>query len=132
MALEEGQTRPLIRQKIADALAVPIPAYTHRDVHLPNIRGKARVVIGMRRSGKTTFLWQCLAERLAVGTPREALLYFSFEDERLGDMKTSDLQWIIEARVSRPSGRCVPDSHGFIAYRFRTPADGESTKGLSR
>jgi hypothetical protein len=96
MALEEGQTRPLIRQKIAEALAVPIPAYTRRDVHLPHIRGKARVVIGMRRSGKTTFLWQCLAERLAVGTPREALLYFSFEDERLGDMKTSDLQWIIE------------------------------------
>ena len=95
MALKEGQIRPVIRQKIADALAAPIPSYTPRDVHLPGIKGKARVVIGMRRSGKTTFLWQCLSELLAAGMPREALLYFSFEDERLGEVKTSDLQWII-------------------------------------
>ncbi len=96
MALDEGQIRSVIRQKVADALAASIPPYTPRDVHLPSIKGKARVVIGMRRSGKTTFLWQCLSERLAAGMPREALLYFSFEDERLGDVKTSDLQWIIE------------------------------------
>ena len=92
----ERDIRLLIRQKIADGLAAPIPVYTHRDVHLPNIRGKAKVVVGMRRSGKTTFLWQCLAERLTAGTPREGLLYFSFEDERLTEMTTGDLQWIVE------------------------------------
>ncbi|HPO16401.1 MAG TPA: ATP-binding protein [Candidatus Hydrogenedentes bacterium] len=96
MALQEGQIRTVIRQKIVDALAAPIPAYTRRDVHVPSIKGKARVVIGMRRSGKTTFLWQCLAERFAAGMPREALLYFSFEDERLAEVKTADLQWIVE------------------------------------
>ena len=53
-------------------------------------------VIGMRRSGKTTFLWQCLAERLAAGTPREALLCLNFEDERLVGLQATDLQWIVE------------------------------------
>ena len=96
MSSSERDLRLLIRQKIADGLAASVPTYTHRDVHLPNIRGKAMVVVGMRRSGKTTFLWQCLAERLAAGMPRDGLLYFSFEDERLMEMATGDLQWIVE------------------------------------
>jgi hypothetical protein len=75
--------REVLRQKIADALVTPPPPMTRRDVRLPGVRGKALAVIGMRRSGKTTFLWQCLGDRLAAGAPRESLLYFSFEDERL-------------------------------------------------
>lgn len=92
----ERQYKDLIRSKIVDALAAPVPAHTRRDVHLPRVRGKALAVIGMRRSGKTTFLWQCLADRLAAGTPRDALLYFNFEDERLADMTAGELQWVVE------------------------------------
>jgi len=86
----------LIRQKIVDALAASPPALTRRDVRLPKVRGKAVAVIGMRRSGKTTFLWQVLSERAARGTPREGLLYFNFEDERLAGMTARDLQWVVE------------------------------------
>lgn len=100
MSLQEREIRLLIRQKVADGLATPVPPYTRRDVRLPEIPGKAKVVVGMRRSGKTTFLWQCLAERLAAGTPREGLLYFSFEDERIAEMATGDLQWIVEEYFS--------------------------------
>lgn len=96
MESDRGQLRSVIRGKILDALASPIPVYTQRDVYLPSVKNKARVVIGMRRSGKTTFLWQCLEARLSAGVPREALLYFSFEDERLGDLVNTDLQWIVE------------------------------------
>ena len=77
----EGQIQSLLRQKINDSLAAPLPTLTRRQISLPQIPGKALAVIGMRRSGKTSFLWQCLADRLAAGTPREALLYFNFEDE---------------------------------------------------
>ena len=90
----------VIRQKIVDALAASVPAHTHRDIHLPAIKGKALAVIGMRRSGKTTFLWQCLADRLAAGTPRDALLYFNFEDERLAEMNAQDLQLVVEEYFS--------------------------------
>jgi len=88
--------RELIRQKIADALAMPPPRFTRRDVHLPRISGKAFAVVGTRRVGKTTFLWQVLSERLHQGAPRESLLYFNFEDERLAGMTASDLQLILE------------------------------------
>jgi uncharacterized protein len=88
--------RDLLRQKIVDSLALSPPSLTPREVHLPAVRGKALAVIGMRRSGKTTFLWQCLGERLEKGTPRESLLYLNFEDERLVGMKASDLSWLVE------------------------------------
>ena len=88
--------RDLIRQKIVDALAVPVPDFTRRTVRLPRVPGKAVAVIGPRRAGKTTFLWQVLADRLASGMPREGLLYFSFEDERLAEMAAGDLQWVVE------------------------------------
>ncbi len=92
----EGQFRDLLRQKVVDALAAPIPKSTRRDVHVPAVRGKAVAVIGMRRTGKTTFLSQLLAERLAAGTAREGLLFLGFEDERLLGMTAADLGVAIE------------------------------------
>ena len=75
---------------------MPLPAFTRRDVRVPRVPGKAYAVIGMRRSGKTTFLWQVIADHLAQGTPREGLLYFNFEDERLFGMTAADLYLIVE------------------------------------
>jgi predicted AAA+ superfamily ATPase len=92
----EGGHKAVIQQKIVDGLGFVVPEMTRRDVHLPAIPGKVLAVIGMRRCGKTTFLWQCLADRLAGGVPRETLLYFNFEDERLAGLQTTDLQWLIE------------------------------------
>ncbi len=92
----EGELRNLIRRRIVDSLATPVPALTRRDVRLPAVRGKAVAVIGMRRSGKTMFLWQVLGERLAQDTPREGLLYFGFEDERLAGMGAADLHLVLE------------------------------------
>lgn len=92
--------RELLQQLIADSLGTPPPPHTRREVHLPALPGKAMAVVGMRRSGKTTFLWQCMADRLAAGTPREALLYLNFEDERLVDLQTTSA-WSIPAK-------CIP------------------------
>ncbi len=88
--------RDLLQQLISDSLVSPLSHYTRRDARLPAVPGKAAAVVGMRRSGKTTFLWQCLADRLAAGAAREALLYLNFEDERLVGMQATDLQWIVE------------------------------------
>ena len=88
--------REIVRQKIIDSLSRSPPPHTRRDVRLPSIRGKAIAVIGPRRAGKTTFLWQVLAEKLDRGFDRDALLYFNFEDERLGGMTTADLPMVVE------------------------------------
>lgn len=92
----ESQFRHIIRQKIIDAQATALPELTRRDSWLPSVKGKATAVIGMRRAGKTSLLWQILAQRHASGTPREGLLYFSFEDERLADMEVQDLDLLVE------------------------------------
>jgi len=94
--VQSNRFRPLIRQKIIDSLAVPAPALTRRDVWLPTVAGKAVAIIGMRRTGKTSLMWQVLSDRLARATPREGLLYFSFEDERLADMGMADLDLLVE------------------------------------
>ncbi len=91
-----GQLADLVRQKILDAQAAPLPASTRRDTRVPHVAGKAVAVIGMRRSGKTTLLWQLLHQRVAAGTDRSGLLYFSFEDERLAGMDASGLGVILE------------------------------------
>jgi len=92
----DGQLRQLLRQKILDAEAAPIPPFTLRDIHVPAVPNKAIAVIGMRRTGKTTFLWQIMANRIAAGTPREGILYFNFDDERLADLKGADLSVLLE------------------------------------
>jgi predicted AAA+ superfamily ATPase len=43
---------------------MPVPAFTRRTVRLPGVPGKALAIIGPRRAGKTTFMWQVLADRL--------------------------------------------------------------------
>lgn len=96
MIVMKRQYRNVIRQKMLDAQAASLPALTPRDVWLPAVQGKALAVIGMRRAGKTSFLWQQLARRHQQGTPRKGLLYFSFEDERLSGLQTADLDMLLD------------------------------------
>jgi len=86
----------LFRLKLAEALTAPPPVLTRRDVRLPAVPGKALAVIGVRRSGKTTYLWQCLTERMSAGTAREALIMLGLEDDRLAGLQAADLSWLVE------------------------------------
>jgi predicted AAA+ superfamily ATPase len=88
--------RDVIRQKLADALVFEPPLLTQREARLPNVPRRAHAVTGMRRAGKTYFLFQCLRDRLDGGAPREALVYFSFEDERLAGLGAAELGWVLE------------------------------------
>ena len=121
-------SRDLLRLKLAESLAVATPAHTRRDVHLPGIPGKALAVIGVRRGGKTTFLAQCRADRLAAGSPSHAQLLLSLEDERLVGLTTADLDWLLEEHTrqfprARAAGamtiyldevQLVPDWEGLV------------------
>lgn len=93
------QISQVVRAKITEAAQAVTPELTRRRVSLPSLRGKAMCVIGMRRAGKTTFLHQCRADALAQGTGPERLIYFSFEDERLADLKAADLGIIPETHA---------------------------------
>jgi predicted AAA+ superfamily ATPase len=104
----EGQVglAELIDRLIADFQERDLPRVTPRALALPGLSGKADVVVGMRRSGKTYFLYQQILERLASGIDRKRLLYLNFEDERLLPLAAADLSRIPEAFYRRfPSSR---------------------------
>jgi hypothetical protein len=92
----DNQVWQTIRQKLGDASKTPFPEMVRRDAAPTRLMGKAQAVIGMRRAGKTFFLLQCLADRLARGIERERLVYFNFEDERLGGLRAEELGVLIE------------------------------------
>ncbi|HSK79455.1 MAG TPA: ATP-binding protein [Thermoanaerobaculia bacterium] len=96
----------LIDALIADFQERELPRVTPRALALPGLPGKADVVVGMRRSGKTYFLYQQIQERLAGGIDRGRILYLNFEDERLLPLAAADLSRIPEAFYRRfPSSR---------------------------
>jgi uncharacterized protein len=68
----EDRVIATIREKLADAADLRFPQLTRREANGSTVAGKARAVIGMRRAGKTSFLYQCLVDRLAADLPLHA------------------------------------------------------------
>ena len=69
---------------------------TRRRVEVGGVQGKADAVIGVRRGGKTWYQYQIMQDLLGRGTPREALLYINFEDERLHGMGMEQLHLVTD------------------------------------
>jgi hypothetical protein len=84
----------LLDRIIADSHERPLPPLTPRRARMPWLRGKIDTVTGMRRSGKTFFLFQRMGELLREGVPRESILSLSFEDERLLPLTAKDLHLV--------------------------------------
>jgi predicted AAA+ superfamily ATPase len=94
----------LLEQLIADFHERPLPQLTLRKVQLPALPGKIDAIIGMRRTGKTWFLFQTMQHYLDLGVPEEAILYLNFDDERLLPMGVEEL-----GRISEVYYRMFPD-----------------------
>ena len=59
--------------------------------------GKIVSLIGFRRSGKTFLLYQVIDSLLESGIPLKNILYINFEDDRLLQLKVTDLQYLLDA-----------------------------------
>jgi predicted AAA+ superfamily ATPase len=88
--------RDVIREKITDSVNAELPQLTRRDARLPEVPNKVHAIIGMRRAGKTCFLHQCERERMQAGAPRDSLVYFNFDDERLAGLDLAQMHWVLE------------------------------------
>jgi predicted AAA+ superfamily ATPase len=64
------------------------------------VSGKAAVVIGVRRSGKSTYLFQRMERLAESGVPRQNILYLNFFDDRLHNLTADNLGLIAEAYYS--------------------------------
>lgn len=88
--------KQVFREMLADSARRPLPEFTPRRVHgRVRMAGKVTAVAGMRRVGKTTFLHQLRAERIARGVAKERLPYVSFEDERLAGLNAPHLHLLL-------------------------------------
>lgn len=54
------------------------------------------IIVGPRRSGKTYLLYQIIQDMIRKEKKQEEILYINFEDERLMELKFTDLDTIIE------------------------------------
>jgi len=83
-----------------------------REVTFPDIENKIFVAIGMRRVGKTYFLFQKIAELLKT-VPLSRILYINFEDDRLRPIDQEKLRNLIDAFYT-----LHPENHDNQCYLF--------------
>jgi predicted AAA+ superfamily ATPase len=104
----------IIDELVADFGTRPLPPITPRLLGLPGLPGKVDVVVGMRRSGKTWYLFQRIQELEAAGVGRDRILYLNLEDDRLAPLKAEDLHRIPEALYRRHPGSREQPCHFFL------------------
>jgi predicted AAA+ superfamily ATPase len=97
----EERYREAVRARLAEFAKLEVPTPTPRRVRLLGATGKADVVIGMRRVGKSWLLLHRIRELLAAGVPKSRILYCEFEDERLAGLAAEHLQWIDDEFFAR-------------------------------
>lgn len=68
-----------------------------RRIPMEPVKGKAAVCIGVRRSGKSTYLHQRIQRLLDSGVSRRNILYLNFFDDRLHPLRHENLGVIAEA-----------------------------------
>ena len=96
--------RDVLEQIIDEFHERSLPRLFPRDAVLPWVPGKANVVIGMRRAGKTWFCYQEMQRLLAAGVEKAKLLYVNFEDERLLPFSAEDFQLLLDTYFRKYPG----------------------------
>ncbi len=103
--------RSIIDEKLAEFYEQGIPAVFERDVSLGDVLEPARsnlvkVLVGVRRCGKTYRLYQEMHRILNKGYDLKSILYFNFDDERLKPYETEVLNDVIESYFAmRPQAK---------------------------
>ena len=88
--------KELLKLIIRDFHVSPLPALKRRTLQVPTGTGKIITLVGVRRSGKTSYLFNLIEDLLKQGIPMSRILYVNFEDERLG-LKTEELDLLQQA-----------------------------------
>ena len=66
--------------------------YIERDITV-DYKGN-NVFVGLRRAGKSFLLFQCIHKMLTLGHSLDEILFFNFEDDRIGELAVNDLDTI--------------------------------------
>jgi uncharacterized protein len=89
-----------IKSIILDFQETNLETGVPRRLQIETVRGKAAVCIGVRRSGKSTYLFQVIQRIIDGGVSQQNILYLNFFDDRLHDLRQENLGLITEAYYS--------------------------------
>ncbi len=84
-----------------------------RDASFPDAPNKIKVAIGMRRAGKTYFVYQTILRLLKAGVELSSILYINFEDDRLLPLEQQKFAALVDAFYS-----LYPENHDRKCYLF--------------
>lgn len=90
----------MLKEIILDFQEIDLPTGVPRRVAVSPVPGKATVCIGVRRSGKSTFMFQLMKKLQDTGVARQNILYLNFFDDRLHSLQHDNLGVILEAYFS--------------------------------
>ncbi len=90
----------VVQQIIIDFQEAGLETGVPRRLKVKSVPGKATVCIGVRRAGKSTYLFQIMEKLLSQGVKRENILFLNFFDDRLHNLKADNLGLILEAYYS--------------------------------
>lgn len=85
----------------------------YREAQFPEAPNKIKVAIGMRRVGKTYFLYQYILNMLKKGIDKNKILYINFEDDRLLPLDPHKLAKLVDSFYS-----LFPENHDRKCYLF--------------
>lgn len=110
--MRQDQILELILEEFTEQLPGTADAIP-RDFELPEAPEMIQVAIGMRRTGKTYFLFQKIRELIAEGTSIEQILYINFEDDRVLPMNQKELGQFLDAFYT-----LYPQNHDRLCHLF--------------
>lgn len=110
--MNEQSTLQILMGEFHDKLSLLTEAIS-RDVQFPEAPNKIKVAIGMRRVGKTYFLYQQIQKMIGKGIPLASILYINFEDDRLLPLDEKKLAKLVDAFYS-----LYPENHDRKCYLF--------------
>ena len=74
-----------------------IPPTIRREINIDINTDKIITITGVRRSGKTSLMFQSIEKLLSTGTKKSNIIYVNFENERLMATKATDLDNLLIA-----------------------------------
>lgn len=97
---DSGDLHDILKALILDFQEARLPAGVPRRLRVETVAGKAAVCIGVRRSGKSTYLYQLIERLAARGVSRRNVLYLNLFDDRLHRLRRGGLGAIVDAYYS--------------------------------
>lgn len=87
----------VLKELLLDFQELRMETGVPRRLNVAPVPGKATVCIGVRRAGKSTYLYQQIRRLQESGVARENILYLNFFDDRLHDLQHTGPGIILEA-----------------------------------